>query len=95
MSDFAAGLQISRAAASELVARLLEKGVIHRETDPDDRRVVCVRIAGRAEVYAGEMHEQWRRHLGAVFERFPDIDPDRLTAFLQALIDQFKGRTDA
>jgi len=95
MSDFADGLEISRAAASELVARLLEKDVIHREAAPDDRRVVYVRLAGRAERYAGDMHERWRRQLDAVFARFPDIDPDTLIAFLQALIDQLKGRTDA
>lgn len=95
MSEFADGLEISRAAASELVARLLEKDVIHREAAPDDRRVVYVRLAGRAERYAGDMHERWRRQLDAVFARFPDIDPDTLIAFLQALIDQLKGRTDA
>jgi len=95
MSEFADGLEISRAAASELVARLLEKDVIRREADPADRRVVYVRLAGRAESYAGVMHEQWRRQLDAVFARFPDIDPDTLIAFLGALIDQLKGRTDA
>ncbi len=95
MSAFAAGLEISRAAASELVARLLEKDVIRRETDADDRRVVYVRLAGRAEGYAGEMHEQWRRQLETVFARFPAIDPDTLIAFLGALIDQLKGRTAA
>lgn len=93
MGEFASGLHISRAAASELVTRLLEKDVIRRETDPVDRRRVRVRIAGRAEAYAGEMHEQWRRPLASVFGRFPDIDPDTLIAFLQALIDQLKGRT--
>lgn len=92
MSAFAGGLEISRAAASELVARLLEKGVIRREADPDDRRIVYVRLADRAERYAGEVHEQWRRQLDAVFARFPDIDPDTLVAFLRDLILQLKGR---
>ena len=95
MSEFARGLEISRAAASELVARLLEKDVVRREADPGDRRVVCVRLADRAEGYAGEMHEQWRRQLETVFARFPAIDPDTLIAFLGALIDQLKGRTAA
>ena len=52
MGEFADGLEISRAAASELVARLSEKDVVRRETDPDDRRVVHVRLAGEAERYA-------------------------------------------
>jgi DNA-binding MarR family transcriptional regulator len=92
MGEFAGGLEISPAAASELVARLIEKDVVRRETDPDDRRVVHVRLAGAAEQYAGEMHEVWRRQLDGVFARFPAIDPDTLVAFLGALIDQLKGR---
>ena len=53
-----------------------------------------MRLAGEAERYAGEVYEAWRRHLDAVFARFPDIDPDTLVAFLGALIDQLKGRSD-
>jgi DNA-binding MarR family transcriptional regulator len=94
MGEFADGLEISRAAASELVARLSEKDVVRRETHPDDRRVVYVRLAGEAEQYAGEVYEAWRRHLETVFSRFPDIDPDTLVAFLGALTDQLKGRGD-
>ena len=92
MSRFADGLEISRAAATELVARLAEKNVARRETDPDDRRVVYVRLAGDAERYACEVYEGWRRDLEAVFARYPGIDPDTLVAFLGALIDQLKGR---
>ena len=94
MGEFADGLEISRAAASELVARLTEKGVVRRETDAGDRRVVYVRLAGAAERYAGEVFDAWRRDLEAVFARFPDIDPDTLVAFLGALIDQLKGHRD-
>lgn len=93
MGEFAAGLEISRAAASELVTRLTQKGVVRREEDGGDRRVVYVRLAGRAERYADETHDEWRRHLDAVFARFPGIDPDTLVAFLGALIDHLKGRS--
>ena len=94
MGEFADGLEISRAAASELVARLSEKDVVRREMDPDDRRVIHVRLAGEAKRYAESMHDEWRRHLDAVFARFPEIDPDTLVAFLGALIAQLKGRND-
>jgi DNA-binding MarR family transcriptional regulator len=93
MGEFAAGLEISPAAASELVARLTEKDVVRREQDPQDRRVVCVRLSGDAEHYADQVYEAWRHDLDAVFVRFPAIDPDTLVAFLGALIDQLKGRS--
>jgi DNA-binding MarR family transcriptional regulator len=92
MGEFADGLEISRAAASELVARLTEKDVVRRETDPTDRRVVYVRLAGAAEQFAVEVHDGWRRQIDAVFARYPGIDPDTLVAFLGDLIDQLKGR---
>jgi DNA-binding MarR family transcriptional regulator len=93
MGAFADGLGVSRAAASELVARLIEKGVVRRETEAGDRRVVYVRLAGDAERLAEQVHDEWRRRLDAVFARFPGIDPHTLVAFLGALIDQLKGRT--
>jgi DNA-binding MarR family transcriptional regulator len=91
MGEFAAGLEISPAAASELVARLIDKDVARRDTDPDDRRVVYVRLAGDAERYAETMHAAWEREIGVVFERYPSIDPVTLIAFLGDLIDQLKG----
>jgi DNA-binding MarR family transcriptional regulator len=92
MGEFSAGLQISRAAASELVARLLEKGVVRREADDADRRVVRVRLAGAAEAMAEEALGLWRARLTSVFARYPDIDPGTLVAFLGALIHELKGR---
>lgn len=92
MSEFSAGLEISRAAASELVTRLLEKGVVRREADDADRRVVRVRLADGAEVMAEAALDAWRARLASVFARFPGIDPATLVAFLAALIDELKGR---
>jgi DNA-binding MarR family transcriptional regulator len=94
MGEFADGLAISRAAASELVTRLLEKGVVRRDPDEIDRRIVRVRLAGRAEGYATDVLAEWSQRLAAVFARFPELDPQTLVAFLRALIDELKGRTD-
>jgi DNA-binding MarR family transcriptional regulator len=93
MRQFADGLEISPAAATELVARLSEKSVVRREADPDDRRVVFVRLAGDAERYAERMHAAWRRHIEVAFSRHPGIDPGALVDLLDDLIDQLKGRT--
>ena len=92
MSELADGLEIGRAAASELVARLAEKNVVGREDDPDDRRVVHVRLAGPAAGYADSLLALWRDQLEAAFARFPSIDPDTLIAFLRDLTLQLKGR---
>lgn len=95
MSEFADGLDISRGAASELVSRMLEKGVIRRGNDASDRRVVRVALAGDAEDLAESMFDRWREQLAHVFARYPEIDPGVLVAFLGDLIDLLKGRTSA
>ena len=95
MGELADGLEIGRAAASELVARLTEKGVVVREDDPEDRRVVHVRLVGPAKDYADSLLVKWRDQLEATFARFPGIDPDTLVAFLRDLTLQSKGRPTA
>ncbi|HEY5388622.1 MAG TPA: hypothetical protein VIL79_12055 [Thermoleophilia bacterium] len=64
------------------------------EDDPDDRRVVNVKLAGRAEGYADTLLAQWREQLEAVFALYPGIDPETLVAFLRTLIKQLKGRSE-
>jgi DNA-binding MarR family transcriptional regulator len=93
MGEFAGGLEIGRAAASELAARLIDKGVAVREPDPADRRVVFLKLAGAAEGYADTMLAQWRDQLEEVFALYPGIDPETLVAFLRTLIAKLKGRT--
>lgn len=95
MGEFANGLEIGRAAATELAARLVDKGVVRREHDPDDHRLVRVGLAGPAAGYAESMLAQWTVNLEATFARFPQIDPDTLVAFLRDLIVQLKGRPQA
>jgi DNA-binding MarR family transcriptional regulator len=92
LGEFADGLEIGRAAASELAARLIDKGVAVREQDPADRRVVYLKLAGTAESYADGMLAQWREQLEEAFALYPGIDPETLVAFLRTLITQLKGR---
>jgi DNA-binding MarR family transcriptional regulator len=94
MGEFADGLEIGRAAASELVERLVEKNVVSRAHDPVDRRVVTVTLSATAESLAADVFAQWSAQTAATFARYPDIDPDTLIAFLRALIDQLKGHPE-
>jgi DNA-binding MarR family transcriptional regulator len=95
MGAFADGLEIGRAAASELVERLVEKNVVRRAHEPGDRRVVTVTLSAAAEGLAAEVFAEWSEQVAAAFTRYPDIDPATLIAFLRALLDQLKGRTEA
>ena len=92
MGEFAAGLEIGRAAASELAARLVEKGVVRRAHDPADRRVVTVTLSARAEGLAADVFAEWSAQIAAAFALHPGIDPDTLVAFLRTVIAHLKGR---
>ena len=85
MGDIAAGLGIGRAAASEMVDRLVEKGVALRDADPDDRRVVRVRLAPQAHRYAARALAAWRARVDDALKRTPGLDPEALVAFLATL----------
>ncbi len=93
MGEFADGLQIGRAAASELAARLVDRGVAVREPDAADRRVIHLRLAGEAEGYADSLLAQWRDQLDEAFALYPAIDPETLVAFVRTLITQLRGQT--
>ena len=95
MGEFAGGLAISRAAATELIARLSEKGLVRREHDDADRRIVFVSLAGRAEGYADTMLAEWRENVEATLRGYPEIDAATLVAFLSALVLRWKTAAGA
>ncbi len=90
MSELATGLGIGRAAASELVARLVAQGVAKRDADAVDRRIVLVSLAGPAATYVEEVLTYWGELLTDAFAHHPTIDPDDLVAFLQTLTAKLK-----
>ena len=93
MGELAVGLDIGRAAASELVTRLVEKGVVKRAHDPADRRLVTVTLSAHAEGLAADVFAQWSEQIAAAFALYPDLDPDTLVAFLRTVNAHLKGRS--
>jgi len=90
MSELAEGLGIGRAATTELVARLEDKGLVRREYSENDRRIVRVRLARQAEGYAEKTIHDWAASIAPTFARFPSIDPATLADLLRALMDEWK-----
>ena len=88
MGSLADALGSGRAATTELVTRLEEKGLVWREHDPDDRRVVVVRLMGNGGTCADAVVARWRDHIAQTMAQFPDIEPGRLAALLRALMQQ-------
>jgi DNA-binding MarR family transcriptional regulator len=86
MTDFAEGLEVSRAAASEMAQRLEEKGLARREPDADDGRVIRVRLAGPSADFVESMLAKRRDQVARALAAFPHLDPVALTEFVKRLI---------
>jgi len=49
MSDIAAALGVSMATATGVIDRMVERGIVVRESDPHDRRIVLCRMSPEGE----------------------------------------------
>lgn len=86
MSALAAGLGIGRAAASELVRSICEKGLAQRTRDAADGRRIVVELDPVAARHAREVTRGIKTDLLAALARHPAVRPDDLSDFLSDLI---------
>jgi MarR family transcriptional regulator, organic hydroperoxide resistance regulator len=85
ISDVASGLGIGLPAASELVDRLEERGLVTREQDPRDRRRFIIDLTDEAMAFATRIHDLRRRQVRAALSRLPESDWPVFLASLRAL----------
>ena len=90
MTELAEALGVSKAAATEMVERLVAKGLVRRDASASDRRVVVVELTDDAQVRADRWLALGQAQLVHVFDRFPDVAPATLVEFLTALTDELK-----
>lgn len=57
LSDLVGALHVSKSTASLMVTRLVEKGIVIRETDPENRRRVVITIEPKVRKYLTEVDE--------------------------------------
>ena len=82
MNELAHFLKVTRPAATGLVDRLIAQGLVSREGDSRDRRIVRVRLTPKGRRILSDIWEQKRRMLQEVFGR---IAPARRQQYLQTL----------
>jgi DNA-binding MarR family transcriptional regulator len=69
LSELAARLQIGSSAASELVDRLVELGLLGRGADPGDRRQVVITVTPEAHALLERFRELNQRQLRELLDR--------------------------
>ena len=82
MTELAAGLAVSLPSASELVDRLIDRGLVDRTTDTADRRRVLVSLTERAIAYGRRIHDLRRMQARAALDTMP---PDERACFVRSI----------
>ncbi len=82
MSDLAEGLKVTTPAITGLVDKLEKRGMVERLRDPQDRRVVHVRLAPRARMIAEQHLEARRRQMRSVLTT---LTPEEQRVFIRTL----------
>ncbi len=59
MSDIAATLGVSTATATGVMDRMVERGIVTRESDPDDRRIVLCCMSPEGEKLVAGLWQAW------------------------------------
>ncbi len=82
IGEIAAGLGIRMPAASELIDRLEERGLVSRSVDPADRRRTIIELTDEALDVAVRMHDLRRNQIRAALDQ---LDPGERPVFLKSM----------
>jgi DNA-binding MarR family transcriptional regulator len=67
MSDLAKSMGVTTAAMTGIVDRLVRDGYVTRVSDPDDRRVVKIKLTTKGERVVKTLHEHRRQMMVKLF----------------------------
>ena len=95
MRELARKLGGSFSNATVLVDRLVDRGLVERLMDPDDRRVVLVRATGKGQALIEQLVTSWRALSESVLDAMDAEDLAALRRGLAALLEASKGQQDS
>ena len=85
MGELARHLGISLSAATGLADRLVQQGLVEREANPKDRRLVCLRLAAAGRRARGAFRREKRRRMDAAFGRLSTQELEQIADSLSLL----------
>lgn len=89
VGQLAEELEVSPPAATQLVDRLAEHGMVHRHNDPADRRVVLVDYVEGMHEVARSIVEDRRRPLQTAMSKMTDTEALAFVKGLRLLAESF------
>ena len=87
MNELARHLGVTRPAATGLVDRLIAQGLVSRQGDRTDRRVVRINLTPKGRRVLDNIWNQKRRMLQEVFGRLSPADRSQYLATLERVVE--------
>jgi DNA-binding MarR family transcriptional regulator len=85
LTELATAEEVSQPSMSGLAARLVEQGLVHRGSDPQDARVVLLSLTPAGEDLVARRREARAERLAAALSALPPDDVTRIAAAVPAL----------
>ncbi|MEL6838001.1 MAG: MarR family transcriptional regulator [Pseudomonadota bacterium] len=75
-------LHVAPTTASSLIARLVKKGLVSRDRDPEDGRAVALSLTDKGRAAADTIHNQDLSNMELFLSAMPDEEQDQLIYLL-------------
>ncbi|HZO86800.1 MAG TPA: MarR family transcriptional regulator [Chthonomonadaceae bacterium] len=85
MKDFSERLSVSQSTVTQLADRLVRRGLVERHTDPEDRRVVRLRVSAQGHALLERAEMQQRQTFRAVWDALSIPEQQEVLRALEAL----------
>ena len=95
MTDVSRRLAISKPAATQVVNRLVEKGLVERLSDENDRRVVYIRATDAGSAFYAEKMDRNLSMVDRVVNRMGEAEVYALAEHLNSFFDAISAETEA
>lgn len=90
MSNIAEQLGVSRGAATQLLDGLVERGLVERQQDEADKRIVYIALSRDGSRRLKRMRERGGRHMSDLFEFLDDNELGQIEAITEKLANKAK-----
>ena len=90
MSELAATTGMTKQQMTKIVNRLIEHNFVERVSDPDDRRIIRLKIKDKAESYINRFLDRDAAYFKEFFDELAPSDRDELAQALSTLLRIFK-----
>ncbi len=85
MGELCDRLYLACSTATDLIDRMEKNGLLERNRDPQDRRVIRLTITGKGESVISEVMDARRRYVASILQHLSPEEQERLAQSLERL----------